>query len=71
MGNLGPLLEVKSAAARLGWKEAVVRKKLERRLLPFVKLGGRIYIPERALEQYLGSLPGLTVEEALAHRAGA
>jgi excisionase family DNA binding protein len=58
----GPLLTVAEAAARTGWKECTIRKKILRREIAYVKLGRSVRIPESALNDLieLGFRPAIT-----------
>ena len=50
-----------------GTTDKVVRGLVERRLIPFRRLGGRIIFIRKELEEFLTSLEGCHVEEALAN----
>jgi excisionase family DNA binding protein len=66
MGNtLGPLLDVSSAATLLGQSEKWIRKRVERRQIPFRKVGARVLFATQDLQNFLKALPGTTVQEAL------
>ena len=60
----GTALDVRSAAALIGGSEKQTRALVERRLIPFRRLGGRIVFLRTELEQWLASLDGCTLEEA-------
>lgn len=51
----GVLLTVVQAAARTGWKECTIRKKILRREIAYVKLGRSVRIPESALNDLIES----------------
>ena len=61
------VLSLKEYAERMGISEKAARQQVARRQIPFKKLGGRVVIPLAELSRFLQSLPGTSVEEALAH----
>ncbi len=61
----GLLLDVHTGAALLGAKEKVARGLVSRRLIPFKRLGGRIYFVRAELEAYIAALEGCSLDEAL------
>ena len=70
-GSNGALLDVTTAADFLGVSENAVRKRVERRLIPFRKWGGRVVFLRSELTEFLQSLPGCEVENALQNQAAA
>ena len=60
----GALLDVSKAATFLGVSEGVVRARVDRRLLPYRRFGGRIVFLKTELELFLTSLPGCSLKEA-------
>jgi len=64
-GNLGQLLDVSSGATLMGQKEQWVRKRIERRTIPFRKIGRRVYFVRSELEEWLARAPGVSPTEAL------
>ena len=60
----GAVLDVRCGSLFLGWSEKRTRGMIERRLLPFRKIGGRIVFIKSELEHWLASLEGCTLEEA-------
>ena len=65
----GELLDVRTAAALLGTSEKLVRSRVERRLIPFRRLGGRIVFLRDELTAYQQRLPGCGLDEALKNLA--
>jgi hypothetical protein len=63
----GELLDVRGTAAMLGTSEKLVRSRVERRLIPFRRLGGRIVFLRDELTAYQEQLPGCDLNEALAN----
>ena len=63
--NPGGLLEVKEGAAYINRKETWIRKRIERRTIPFRRIGGRIYLVPAELEAWRNSAPGVTAAEAI------
>jgi hypothetical protein len=63
----GALLDMRSGAAFLGNTEKGARGLVARRLIPFRRLGGRIYFVRAELERYIASLDGCGLDEALAN----
>ena len=61
----GELLDVRGVAAMLGTTEKLVRSRVERRLIPFRRLGGRVVFLRDELTEYQQRLPGCGLEEAL------
>ena len=53
MGTTQSLLSVKSAALRLGLSPHTIRKYVELRRLPFVKIGARVLFDPEELERYI------------------
>lgn len=69
----GILLDVKAAALMLNCSEKAVRTRVSRQLLPFKRLGSRILFRRDELEQFIASLPGVSLQEAkhnIAMRSG-
>ena len=69
----GAILYVSDAASYLGCSQKAIRAKVDRRLLPFRRLGGRVVFVRSELEAFITSLPGTTLAEAkqnLALRSG-
>ena len=64
----GEVLDVRGAAAMLGTSEKLVRSRVERRLIPFRRLGARIVFLRQEIEQWLAALPGCTLTEAQANQ---
>ena len=62
MGNIG----IEEAAKKTGLSPKSIRMRIFRGTFPCIRLGKRVLIPERELEKYLLSLPGVSAEEALA-----
>lgn len=60
----GRLLNVKEAATFLGTDPRWIRRRVDRRLLPYRKLCGRIFFLRSELEDFITSLPGISVEQA-------
>jgi excisionase family DNA binding protein len=58
------LLDVRAAAQLLGLTENAVRALVFRRMLPYRKHGRRVLFLEHELQAYMGTLPGVSVEEA-------
>jgi Helix-turn-helix domain len=56
---------VRTTAALLGTSEKLVRARVERRLIPFRRLGGRIVFPRDELTAYQQRLPGCSLDETL------
>ena len=54
------------AAEPLGLSEKALRQRIFRGQIPYRKLGKRVLIPVDELERFLRSLPGKTVDEAVA-----
>ena len=61
----GELLDVRTAAALLGVTEKLIRSRVERRLIPFRRLGGRVVFLRDELTAYQQRLPGCGLDEAL------
>jgi len=58
------VLDVRGAADLLGCTPKAIRKRVERRLIPFRKWGGRLLFKMTELEDFIAALPGCTLEEA-------
>jgi excisionase family DNA binding protein len=65
----GELLDVTEAARFLGFTEKALRARVERRVIPFRRLGGRICFLKGELERFLAALEGCDADEALANLA--
>ena len=61
----GELMDVRTAAALIGTTEKLIRARVERRLVPFRRLGGRIVFLREELTAYQQRLPGCGLDEAL------
>ena len=61
----GELLDVRTAAALIGMTEKLIRSRVERRRIPFRRLGGRIVFLRDELTAYEQALPGCGLDEAL------
>lgn len=61
----GVMLDVRGGAVFLGETEKGIRGKVSRGLIPHRRLGGRIIFIKAELEQWLLTLPGVTLEEAV------
>ena len=59
----GALLDVTMAATFLGTTPKSIRAKVGRGLLPYRRWGSRIVFIKSELEQFLNTLPGLSLEE--------
>lgn len=60
----GTVLDVASAAGLLGVSQKCLRARVARGLVPYRRFSGRIVFVRSELEQYVSSLPGVTLEEA-------
>jgi excisionase family DNA binding protein len=63
------LLTVPGAAALLGISEKALRARVARRSVPFRRLGRRIVFMESELAEFVRSLDGVRVDEAIANIA--
>ena len=63
----GLALDVREGAAFVGISEKAMRGKVERRLIPFRRMSGRIIFIRSELEAWLDSLEGCLLDEALAN----
>ena len=61
----GTALDIKATAAYLGCTEHTVRARIERRLLPFHRWGGRVICVRSELDEFLRRLEGISVDEAV------
>ena len=61
-------LDVPEAAALLNRTEAAIYRLVARRQIPHRKYGRRLLFKRREIEQYLESLPGVTLEEVCCER---
>jgi hypothetical protein len=57
-------------AAMLGTSEGKIRSAVARGLLPYRRWGGRIIFLAAEVEEFLGRLPGVSVDDAVANIAG-
>ena len=58
------VLDVRGAAELLGCTPKAIRKRVERRMIPFRRWGGRLVFRTTELESFIAALPGCTLEEA-------
>jgi excisionase family DNA binding protein len=63
-------LDVEAAASVLGMTASAVRNRIQRRQLPFRKLGERIVVPREELDKYIRSLAGVSAAEAIRNLSG-
>ena len=61
----GEILDVSAAAVFLGISEKGVRARVARRMIPFKRWGGRVCFLRAELLDFLRSLDGCRVDEAL------
>ena len=61
----GAVLDVRACAELLGGTEKGVRGLVERHLIPFKRLGGRIVFLRKSVEDWLTALDGVSTEEAI------
>ena len=61
----GEILDVSSAAAFLGISEKSLRARVARRMIPFKRWGGRVCFLRGELLDFLRSLDGCRIDEAL------
>ena len=62
------LLNVVTVAERLDSSAASVRSKIARGLLPFTRVGRRVFVPEAELEKFLSLLPSVDAATAIANQ---
>ena len=62
------MLDVRSGSAYCGWSEKQMRGYIDRRLVPFRRLGSRIVLLRSELETFFVELPGCTLDEARANQ---
>jgi hypothetical protein len=60
-------MDIRTSAGFLGCTEKTVRGYVERRLIPFRKIGGRVLLVRVELEVWIRGLGGCGTEEALAN----
>lgn len=60
----GALLDVRTGTAFLGGTEKQTRGLVARRLIPFRRLGGRIFFIKAELEEFIRKLDGCPLDEA-------
>jgi hypothetical protein len=58
------VLNVRQTAEFFGTTEKCIRKRIERGMLPYRKLGARIVFVRTELEDFVSKLPGLTIKDA-------
>jgi len=58
------LLDVTSAAKLLGLTPKALRRRIDRRTIPFKKLGRRIMFVQEELWEFIATLEGCSCEEA-------
>lgn len=63
----GDIIDVRTFSERKGWTEKKTRGMVERRLIPFKRLGGRIVFICSEVDAYFAALEGCSVKEALAN----
>ena len=63
----GTTKDVAALAAMLGTSEGKIRSAVARGLLPYRRWGGRIVFLTAEVEQFLGRLPGVSVDDAVAN----
>ena len=63
----GALLDVRGGSIFFGWSEKKTRGMVQRRLVPFHKLGGRIMFLRAELEAWLPTVEGCSLAEATAN----
>src|SRR5262245_40067744 len=61
------LLDVSQTASLLGLSEKAIRNRVDRRLLPFRRLGGRVVFVRAELDAFVAALEGCGVDEAIAN----
>jgi len=59
-----------AAADFLGCTDKALRKLVERRAVPFRRVGRRLIFDLQELERWFAHLPGVTLDEALERRLG-
>ena len=65
----GVVLDVRGGSIFFGWTEKKTRGMVERKLIPFRRLGStRIIFIKAELEAWLANLPGCTLDEARANQ---
>jgi hypothetical protein len=60
----GEILDIQAASKTYGGSPGFWRSRVERRDVPFHRLGGRIVFIRSELEQFFAELPGCSPEEA-------
>ena len=66
----GAALDVTAAGTFLGMTPKTVRRLIERRRIPFRRVGRRVILVRSELDEWLRILPGASLEEALARQEG-
>lgn len=61
---VGAILYVSDAASYLNCSQKAIRSKVERQIIPYRRLGGRICFLRSELEEFISTLPGTTLAEA-------
>ena len=59
----GALRDVAGESAFTGYPERAIRAMVARRQIPFRKNGGRIVFVHREIEEWIDSLPGVSLSE--------
>jgi excisionase family DNA binding protein len=60
------LYSIAEASKLLGLSPKSIRRRIDRRQLPFCRLRGRVFIPAKELEIFIANLPGINAEQAIA-----
>lgn len=60
----GAALDMRGGSIFFGWTEKKTRGMVERKLIPFRRLGARIIFIRAELETWLANLPGCTIDQA-------
>jgi hypothetical protein len=61
----GDAMDVATFSREQGQTEKTTWAQIQRRVIPFRKLGGRVVILRSEIQRFYEALPGVTVEEAL------
>jgi excisionase family DNA binding protein len=64
-------VSLSKAANYLGLTEKALRKRVERREIPFRRAGRKLVFDLLELDQWFANLPGTTLQEAMVRYAGA
>lgn len=62
--NKAEALDIRATAEFMGTTEKTIRARIARGVLPYKKLGGRLFCLKTELLKYLSELPGISVEQA-------